>query len=390
MAFATIDLTKGITGVLPSANATYSTPRKNAKPLIINGNMAVAQRGTSFTSNGYTVDRFTFDESTDGAVTVTQDSTVPSGQGFGKSVKFDVTTADSSIGADQYCQWTQFIEGQNLQLLKYGTSSAENLTLAFWVRSNKTGTYGVRFVKEAGGQTRYECPIEYSISSADTWEKKIINLSPTAGSTTFITNSAGAIVNSNASGYRIAWILTSGSNKHGTNNTWTTTSDRMGTTNQVNFLDNTSNELYITGVQLEIGEYTSSTIPPFQHESFADNLARCQRYYYKYADESENGGSDTTLGITNSYNGGSFDCIIPFPVSMRAKPSIEQNTGTNMWRVYSTNANDTFTALSSGADSNNTESINVQPSSSVSLTQGHSGILQTMDSTAYLSFGAEL
>jgi hypothetical protein len=390
MAFATIDLTKGITGVLPSANANYSTPRKNAKPLIINGNMAVAQRGTSFTSNGYTVDRFTFDESTDGAVTVTQDSTVPSGQGFGKSVKFDVTTADSSIGADQYCQWTQFIEGQNLQLLKYGTSSAENLTLAFWVRSNKTGTYGVRFVKEAGGQTRYECPIEYSISSADTWEKKIINLSPTAGSTTFITNSAGAIVNSNASGYRIAWILTSGSNKHGTNNTWTTTSDRMGTTNQVNFLDNTSNELYITGVQLEIGEYTSSTIPPFQHESFADNLARCQRYYYKYADESENGGSDTTLGITNSYNGGSFDCIIPFPVSMRAKPSIEQNTGTNMWRVYSTNANDTFTALSSGADSNNTESINVQPSSSVSLTQGHSGILQTMDSTAYLSFGAEL
>ena len=110
MAFATIDLTKGITGVLPSANATYSTERKNAKPLMINGNMAVAQRGTSFTSNGYTVDRFTFDESTDGAVTVTQDSTVPSGQGFGKSVKFDVTTADSSIGADQYCQWTQFID----------------------------------------------------------------------------------------------------------------------------------------------------------------------------------------------------------------------------------------------------------------------------------------
>ena len=317
MAFATIDVTKGITGVLPSANATYTSLRKNSKPLMINGDMAVAQRGTSFTSNGYTVDRFTFDESTDGAVTVTQDSTVPSGQGFGKSVKFDVTTADSSIGADQYCQWTQFIEGQNLQLLKYGTSSAENLTLAFWVRSNKTGTYGVRFVKEAGGQTRYECPIEYSISSADTWEKKIINLSPTAGSTTFITNSAGAIVNSNASGYRIAWILTSGSNKHGTNNTWTTTSDRMGTTNQVNFLDNTSNELYITGIQLEVGEYTSSTLPPFQFEDFGDNLRRCQRYYHK---------NDTTRWIgTYKRHDAQSNFYYTMPVAMRDTPTLSSS-----------------------------------------------------------------
>jgi len=314
MPFTTIDLTKAVTGVLPSANATYSTPRKNAKGLIINGDMAVAQRGTSFTSNGYTVDRFTFDESTDGAVTVTQDSTVPSGQGFGKSVKFDVTTADGTIGADQYCQWTQFFEGQNLQLLKYGTSSAENLTLAFWVRSNKTGTYCMRFVKEAGGQTRYECPIEYSISSSDTWEKKIINLSPTAGSTTFITNSAGAIVNSNASGYRIAWILASGSNKQGTNNTWTSTSDRLGTTNQVNFLDNTSNELYITGVQLEVGEYTSTTLPPFQHESFGDNLRRCQRYYHK---------NDTTRWI-GTYKRHDQDSAFYYtmPVAMRDTPTL--------------------------------------------------------------------
>jgi len=111
--------------------------RPNTNPLIINGNMEVSQRGTSFTANGYNVDRFQFDESTDGAITVTQDSTVPSGQGFGKSVKFDVTTADGTIGADQYCQWTQFFEGQNLQLLKYGTSSAENLTLAFWVSQIK-------------------------------------------------------------------------------------------------------------------------------------------------------------------------------------------------------------------------------------------------------------
>lgn len=388
MAFATIDLTKGITGVLPSANATYSTPRKNAKPLIINGNMAVAQRGTSFTSNGYTVDRFTFDESTDGAVTVTQDSTVPSGQGFGKSVKFDVTTADSSIGADQYCQWTQFIEGQNLQLLKYGTSSAENLTLAFWVRSNKTGTYGVRFVKEAGGQTRYECPIEYSISSADTWEKKIINLSPTAGSTTFITNSAGAIVNSNASGYRIAWILTSGSNKHGTNNTWTTTSDRMGTTNQVNFLDNTSNELYITGVQLEVGEYTSSTLPPFQHESFGDNLRRCERYYYFHCSESINSDADTTIAFGSYYNSTTFSFAVNTPCEMRAEPTLKQNTGSNMYRIYRNNGNETLSSFS--LDSRGTNKIMSATATASGGTGGQIGEIQTMDGTAFVAYDAEL
>jgi hypothetical protein len=384
MAFATIDVTKGITGVLPSANATYTSLRKNANPIIINGNMAVSQRGTSFTSNGYTVDRFTFDESTDGAVTVTQDSTVPSGQGFGKSVKFDVTTADSSIEADQYCQWTQFIEGQNLQLLKYGTSSAENLTLAFWVRSNKTGTYGVRFVKEAGGQTRYECPIEYSISSADTWEKKIINLSPTAGSTTFITNSAGAIVNSNASGYRIAWILTSGSNKHGTNNTWTTTSDRMGTTNQVNFLDNTSNELYITGIQLEVGEFTSTTIPPFQHEDFGDNLSRCKRYYQTtiMPDTSDYWGQG--YYYTNS----EFTCKMPIQ-EMRAQPTLDQVSGSNYFTVYSNNAGDTINDFSLDGSSSR-RCVSFTDTGESSGTAGFGGGLYKTNASARFAFDADL
>ena len=317
-------------GVIPSS-------RPNVNPLIINGDMAMAQRNTSFTSNGYQLDRWSFDESTDGAVTVTQDSTVPSGQGFGKSIKFDVTTADGTLAANQYCQWTQFFEGQNLQLLKYGTSSAENLTLAFWVRSNKTGTYCIRFVKEAGGQTRYECPIEYSISSANTWEKKIINLSPTAGSTTFITNSAGAIVNSNASGYRIAWILASGTDfNSGTNNTWTATSDRLGTTNQVNFLDNTSNELYITGVQLEVGEYTSATIPPFQHESYGANLERCQRYFFKSAIQGEAVLGSGLGNITNGKQSEDWTCALP--VTMRALGTVtiyDSTSTTNKLNYYS-------------------------------------------------------
>lgn len=369
---------------------TAANFRPNAQALIINGSMEVSQRGTSFTSNGYQLDRWSFDESTDGAITVTQDSTVPSGQGFGKSIKFDVTTADGTLAANQYCQWTQFFEGQNLQLLKYGTSSAENLTLAFWVRSNKTGTYCIRFVKEAGGQTRYECPIEYSISSSNTWEKKIINLSPTAGSTTFITNSAGAIVNSNASGYRIAWILASGTDfNSGTNNTWTATSDRLGTTNQVNFLDNTSNELYITGAQLEVGEYTSSTLPPFQHESYGDNLIRCQRYFEKSFEQ----GTAPAAGVSapdgrvfGSWDGASARTQIDFATTKRASPTVTVYRGSN---AGSGTATGTANFIYSGAWNNHTCTANNADDAQVSLTGSTSNFTTNGAFVADMNFTAD-
>jgi len=285
--------------------------RPNVDPLIINGDMELSQRGASFASNGYTLDRWIMDENSDGAVTVTQDTDVPSGYGFAKSLKVDVTTADASIAANQSCGFTQFFEGQNLQLLKYGTSNAENLTLSFWVKSVKTGTYCIRFVKEAGGLTRYETPIEYTISSASTWEKKVINLSPTAGSTSLITGAAGVIVNSNASGFRIMFTLAAGTDYHSTNNTWVAGSNKFATSNQVNFLDSTSNNFWLTGVQLEVGEYTSATLPPFQHESYGDNLARCQRYYQLVQNWS--GG---VVNASTAYVNAQFWC------TMRTTPSV--------------------------------------------------------------------
>ena len=131
MPISKINLTSGITGVLPSANATYSAARKNAEPLIINGNMAVAQRGTSFADVGdgvYTLDRFETSKSTDGAITVTQEA-LSSGNaynaGFRTALKCDVTTADGTLATNQRFFIQQIIECQNLQVLKFGTSSAE-------------------------------------------------------------------------------------------------------------------------------------------------------------------------------------------------------------------------------------------------------------------------
>ena len=131
-------------------NAKVSYNNNQFRNIIINGDMSIAQRGTSFTGIGdgdsqYTLDRFKWAEegSTDtAAYTISQSTTVPSGQGFAKSFKVDCTTADTSVDANNIQYVGTAIEGQNLQYLKYATSSAENMVLSFWVRSNKTGTYG--------------------------------------------------------------------------------------------------------------------------------------------------------------------------------------------------------------------------------------------------------
>tara|TARA_R100001460_G_scaffold95103_1_gene137248 strand:- start:196 stop:1149 length:954 start_codon:yes stop_codon:yes gene_type:complete len=220
--------------------------------------------------------------------------------GFGYALQANCTGTDASIGASQSAEITQKIEAQNLQLLQYGTSNAKSITLAFWVKSSKTGTYCIAINKK--DSTAYNISHEYTISSADTWEKKVIHISPTAGSTSFITSSAGAIANDNGEGLYVVFALAIGSNYHGANNTWTASSS-LSTSNQVNWMDNTNNNFYLTGVQLEVGEYTSSTLPPFQHESFGDNLARCQRYFVKI----ETGGSSSLEMAVNKANPNNYN-----------------------------------------------------------------------------------
>ena len=288
--------------------------------LIINGGMTVSQKGTTAVAvpNGgtSTVDRMKFYESTGGAYTSEQSSDVPAGQGFSKSIKLACTTADSSIGAAEIATMSQVIEGQNLQRLNYGTSDAKTITLSFWVKSNKTGIYTIAIYKHAGGGTAYGCPVEYTISSANTWEKKTITVTPTAGSTTLITSSAGAIIDSNGAGIEVHWGLAWGSNFNSTNNTWSA-SGFYSTSNQVNWLDSTSNNFYITGIQLEIGEVAT----PFEHESFASTLQKCQRYYTTSgfnSGTSYGGGGIAMYAFTTSEAGGT----VIFPTTMRAGPTI--------------------------------------------------------------------
>jgi hypothetical protein len=243
--------------------------------LFINGDMQVAQRGTSGTlASGYeTVDRWESVMSSAGTWTVSQSTTVPSGEGFAYSQKLNCETADASLDASNFLLWRQKIEGINLQHLKYGTSSAEKLTLSFWVRSAKTGTYIVELNNENSGGAKKQSQ-SYTISSANTWEKKTI---------TYAGDTATAFENTTDGELLVYFWLAAGSTYAGggsLNTSWNSgVANNTRVVGQVNLADSTSNDWYITGVQLEVG----SDATPFEHLTFDEQDSLCKRYYQQYS-----------------------------------------------------------------------------------------------------------
>jgi hypothetical protein len=245
--------------------------------LVINGDMTIAQRGTSFTSatTAYHVDRF-LDVMNLGAWTVSQSTDSP--DGFSNSWKWDCTTANGTLASSSELIFVTRLEGQDLQHLKYGTSAAESLTLSFWVKSSKTGTYTCEFDQYGDRQISRT----YTINSANTWEKKTLTVPGDVG---------GSIDNDNSAEFQLLWWLGAGSNlTSGTLNTsaWAgvTNANRVSSS-QVNLADNTANDWYITGVQLELGD----TATPFEHRSFGEELRLCSRYY-RYVGRYMGGGRE--------------------------------------------------------------------------------------------------
>jgi hypothetical protein len=320
MALSKIDVANMLTGLVPNDNTIR---RPNAKPLITNGSMDISQRyGTTATTitEGYSLDRWEFVEDTDGSATVAQTATVPTGKGFAKSLDVQVTGTDSSIAASQDVRIVQKFEGQDLQVLKYGTSDAEKVTLSFHVKSSTTGTYSATLRHTNTSGTAYVNSLTFSISSANTWEQKVL---------VFNGNTAQDIRNTNTEGLRLEIYLAVGSNftsGGGANgNSWTTGDTNRASASNVNLMTSTDNDFFLTGVQMEVGDYTSSTLPPFQHESYDDNIARCYRYYYKltpatgfrYASFGQVDNDDNVIvGITW------------FKTHMRAAPSALEQSGT--------------------------------------------------------------
>tara|TARA_R100000231_G_scaffold39985_1_gene34788 strand:- start:261 stop:1277 length:1017 start_codon:yes stop_codon:yes gene_type:complete len=296
--------------------------------------MICSQRGSSFTSDGFTLDRFERQENTDGAYTVTQSTTSP--DGFANSLKVDVTTADTSLSAGQYANLKYKIEAQDLQDLAFGTSAAKTVVLSFYVRSNKTGNYA--FAIQQSDNSFKLASFQYTINSADTWERKTIVI---AGDT------SGVINNDNGDGFILLWAFAAGSN-YTTGTLRSTFTARVAADQYVgqgvNLLDSTSNEWYITGVQLEVDQTGSGVATDFEHRSFAQELALCQRYCYAVPVGST---GHNYHAIMNGFyvNSSLFIGLLNLPTVMRGSPSLTtsgsfQTAGTASISVGSFTLND--------------------------------------------------
>ena len=266
---------------------------------IINGNMLLSFRGTSFpaVANGqYTVDRFRSQFDATGAVTTaTRSGDIPSAE-YLYSLQHTVTTADASIGAGEVYRVFQCIEGYDIRDLLN-----RPFTISFWVRSAKVGTHCIALTNDTGGASYI---LEYSVSLANNWEHKKLTV---PGGITIV----GAGWNFGPlTGLRVSWIMACGSTFQNAANTWHA-GHFLATANQVNCLDAIGNTFGITGVQLEPGSVST----PFEHRPVGIELALCQRYYSKYA-------IPTFTHVVNSGMTGRYPIHVAFPTSMRATPTI--------------------------------------------------------------------
>tara|TARA_B100001248_G_C27359758_1_gene445794 strand:+ start:5 stop:1174 length:1170 start_codon:yes stop_codon:yes gene_type:complete len=314
------DLTDDIKPLLGSSGG-------GSKNLIINGAMQVAQRGTvtGITSSTYAgPDRFRFGVGSHGTFTVSQDGSAPTGSGFANSLKLDCTTADTSVASGTAVYFQHKLEGQDCQRIKKGTSSAEQLAVQFHVKSNKTGTYAFQLSDNDNSRS---FTTTYSISSADTWEKKTIIIPA---------DTTGALDDDNNVSLTFNFWLVAGTDytSGAASTTWYShVNANAAKGHAVNIADSTSNEWYMTGFQVETG----SVHTDFEHRSFHDEMQRCRRYYLRLIDGTQQAVANFTgFTATSGYS------MITAPVQMRSTPTLVQSTGTDYYRALFVNGQTDF------------------------------------------------
>lgn len=340
---------------------------RNFHNRIINGDMRIHQRGGTATINAtgvtYNLDRWLGrGVGSAGVFTLAQDSESPNG--FTKSLKATVTTADSSPASGSSYRIMQHIEGYNMNDLGWGTSSAQNVMLSFWVRSSITGTFGGGFAN--GDYNRFR-PFSYTISSANTWEKKTVSIPGDTSGTWSYTNDLGI---------RLNFSIGAGSSKVGATSAWGTSSVE-GATGQQDLISTNGATFYLTGVKLENG----TTATDFEHRTFADELATCHRYYQKL------GGAES-LGVGAYTTGSRVDTVVSFIQEMRAPPTLTVGSGSNYWYAYRNGSIDYFDSWSGSGRTK--ISCNLYVTSGVSGTAGHSAQIQCNTASASILCDAEL
>ena len=337
------------------------------KNLLINGGMLIDQRQATMqfnASSNYRCDRWYQGVSGGGTFQFTHSDDAPAG--FGKSIKIQCTTADTSLDAGAYGYIMHKLEGNALQSMNSTNGIVEH-TISFYAKASKTGVYTVNLRDEDNAQGNSKT---FTINSADTWERYTL---------TFPAHSSGTLDNDNLSSYRLYWWFASGTNQtSGTfyNGTWGSHSNpnRVSSSN-VNLGDSTSNNFYITGIQMEVGDSASD----FEHRSFDEELILCQRYYQKsYVYETAPGtatqhGSWSTGGHQGGTSTAYVEGVINFERLMRATPTLT---------LYDHNGNSNKCArLATGVaryqnESINTSQLNARGVTMYSTTGTAAGIVQ--------------
>jgi len=363
------------TGVLLEANGGTGTTTGyyGFKNRIINGAMVIDQRnaGASITPTGepYTVDRWRYQNSQSSKFSIQQNAgSVTPPAGFTNYLGLTSLSAYSINSTDIFVIG-QSIEGFNVADLGWGTANAQTITISFWVRSSLTGTFGGSIFNAANDRSY---PYTYTISSANTWEKKSITV---AGDT------SGTWLTTNGKGMQINWGLGNGSAVSGTAGSWSGNT-YWSATGATSVVGTNGATFYITGVQLEKG----STATSFDYRPYTTELCLCQRYYYKI--KANDGG--TMFGSGFVYNGTSAVGLMKFGVTMRIAPTALEQTGTaGDYRVFVPSAAITCTGVPT-FDGSCAESADVQFNTANVLTAGQGIFLRAVSSTSYLAWSAEL
>ena len=367
------------TGIAGEAMLRAETPQEQfnligagRRNMIINGAMRIAQRGTSATgvsSNGYfATDRMSFYETNTGTFTISQSTDAPSG--FTYSHKVVSTTGDSSLGStDLVSPLVYSIEGHDLQHLGYGTTDGKYITLSFWVKTNVTGTYSVSFYK-THSSPRVCAPL-YTITTANTWQYV---------SLTVPSDSVG-IANGTGGGLYLYFNTTVGSTYNTQPTTaWTAYNSSNWAGGHTAYCFASNNDSWqITGVQLEVGKVAT----PFEHRSYGEELALCQRYFQIWEDDGN------TLGAGVWYASNQVLAAVPLQQVMRASPTVTVS-GANWASVYGVGTSHSTNDLTTSVDKSNVNSLRLNLNMATTTTAGQGAMVMLRNGVQWLKADAEL
>ena len=354
---------------LPTAGALSNRNR------IINGamvhdqrNAGAAQSSISGGSSVYLVDRWKYYSNQSGKFNSQQNAaSVTPPTGFSYYLGLTSASAYTSVSSDEFTL-TQSVEGYNVADLEYGTSSAKTSTLSFYVRSSLTGTHSGAIQNGAANRSY---PFSFTISAANTWEYKTI---------TFAGDTSGTWLKTDGQGLNVTFNLGSHSGSLGTAGAWAG-SNLKGVTGSVSVVGTSGATFYLTGVQLEVGEKAT----PFEHRSYGDELARCQRYFRRFCEGVQYASAPSSgygVSSTSAYHS------VDLSPEMRSVPTLAAFSNL---RTDDVSGGQAITALSLVSSMSSTEAVFLNATSASGLTQYRPYALLANNTTgAKLDLSAEL